>query len=277
MSYAQRLAAKLAERGRLCVGIDPMPSVLDAWGLPRDVDGLERCARGIVAELGDSVAVFKPQSAFFEAYGSRGVAVLERVLGDIRAAGALSILDVKRGDIGSSMAGYAAAFLGVDAPTRADAITLSPYLGVGSLKPAIDAAVAGGQGLYVLARTSNPDGAEIQLARAGNASVAQHVVDAVAELNTQAQFAVGLVVGATHTDPGCDLNAFNASILVPGIGAQGGTVAALPAVFGAALAHVLPTASREVIGAGADQLAQRARRLQESVARDMSTSQMNGT
>ncbi len=111
--------------------------------------------------------MFKPQSAFFEAFGSRGVAVLESVLADIRSAGALSILDVKRGDIGSSMAGYASAFLGDDAPTRADAITLSPYLGVGALEPAIDAAVAGGHGLYVLARTSNPEGAPIQLARSG--------------------------------------------------------------------------------------------------------------
>ena len=85
-TYAERLAALTAERGRLCVGIDPMPGVLDAWGLAHDVDGLERCARGIVEELGGTVAVFKPQSAFFEAYGSRGVAVLERVLADIRAA-----------------------------------------------------------------------------------------------------------------------------------------------------------------------------------------------
>ena len=112
MTYATRLTQATADRGRLCVGIDPMPSVLDAWGLSRDVAGLEACARGIVEALGDRVAVFKPQSAFFEAYGSAGVAVLERLLRDIRAAGALSLLDVKRGDIGSSMAGYAAAHLG---------------------------------------------------------------------------------------------------------------------------------------------------------------------
>jgi orotidine-5'-phosphate decarboxylase len=250
MTYASRLAALTAERGRLCVGIDPMPRVLDAWGVPQDLSGLERCARGIVEALGERVAVFKPQSAFFEAFGSRGVAVLESVLADIRSAGALSILDVKRGDIGSSMAGYAAAFLGDAAPTRADAITLSPYLGVGALQPAIDAAVAGGHGLYVLARTSNPEGAPIQLARSGDASVAQHVVDTVAALNETADHAVGLVVGGTHDDLGCRLDAFNASILVPGIGAQGGTIEGLRATFGAAVRHVLPTASREVIGGG---------------------------
>lgn len=260
-TYAERLAALTAERGRLCVGIDPMPGVLDAWGLAHDVDGLKRCARGIVEELGGTVAVFKPQSAFFEAYGSRGVAVLERVLADIRAAGALSILDVKRGDIGSSMAGYAAAFLGADAPTRADAITLSPYLGVGSLAPAIQAAVAGGQGLYVLARTSNPDGGTIQLADAGGATVAQHVVDTVAALNADNDHAVGLVVGATHRDPGCNLDAFNASILAPGVGAQGGTIEGLRAVFGPALKYVLPTASRDVIGHGREALVGRAHAL----------------
>ena len=214
-------------------------------------------ARGIVEELGELVAVFKPQSAFFEAFGSKGVAVLERVLADIRGAGALSILDVKRGDIGSSMAGYAAAHLGEGAPLWSDAITVSPYLGVGALQPAIDAAVAGGQGLYVLARTSNPEGAPVQLARAGTGSVAQHVVDTVTEINETADLAVGLVVGATHADLGCDLSAFNASILVPGIGAQGGTVEGLADVFGAALRLVLPTASREIIGSGHQRLRER--------------------
>lgn len=261
MSYAQRLKDATDERGRLCVGIDPMPGVLDAWRLPHDVQGLERCSRAIVELLGDRVAVFKPQSAFFEAFGSRGIAVLEQVLTDIREAGALSILDVKRGDIGSSMAGYAAAYLGADAPLRADAITLSPYLGVGSLRPAIDAAVAGGQGLYVLARTSNPDGAIIQLAQTAQGSVAQHVVDEARRLNESVDGAIGLVVGATHAEAGCRLDDFNGSILVPGIGAQGGTVEGLEALFGAAIGQVLPTASREVIGHGPLEVRNRAQKL----------------
>ena len=266
MSYYERLRTVTGQRGRLCVGIDPMPSVLDAWGLAHDVDGVERCARGIVEELGERVAVFKPQSAFFEAFGSKGVAVLERVLDDIRDAGALSILDVKRGDIGSSMAGYAAAFLGDDAPERADAITLSPYLGFGSLRPAIDAAVAGGQGLYVLARTSNPEGAPVQLARSGEVTVAQHIVDEARELNESSAHAIGLVVGGTHGDLGIDVGGFNGSILVPGIGAQGGTVESLSATFGQALRHVLPTASREVIGRGRSHLHAAAGSLLSAVA-----------
>lgn len=262
-SYRTRLEQLTAARGRLCVGVDPMPSVLEAWGLGRDLTGLEACARGIVEELGEKVAVFKPQSAFFEAFGSAGVAVLERVLADIRDAGALSLLDVKRGDIGSSMAGYASAYLGDDSPLRADAITVSPYLGVGSLAPAIEKAVSAGRGLYVLARTSNPDGHAIQTGVVDGVSVAQHVVDTVAAGNPSWDHAVGLVVGATHEDLGCDVSGFNGSILAPGIGAQGGTIESVRRVFGEASALVLPTASREVIGAGRGQLVARATRLLE--------------
>nr|WP_231980787.1 orotidine 5'-phosphate decarboxylase / HUMPS family protein [Tessaracoccus coleopterorum] len=144
-----------------------MPGVLDAWGLTRDIRGLERCARGIVEALGPRIAVFKPQSAFFEAYGSRGVAVLERVLADIRATGALSILDVKRGDIGSSMQGYADAFLGEGAPCGPTPSPSAPTSASGP--PARHRRGGRGRaGVYVLARTSNPDGAPVQLARAGS-------------------------------------------------------------------------------------------------------------
>ena len=259
MGYAARLNAITAARGNLCVGIDPMPSVLAAWGLDTTVAGLEACARGIVEELGDEVAVFKPQSAFFEAFGSAGVAVLERVLDDIRAAGALSVLDVKRGDIGSSMTGYATAYLDDASPLRADAITLSPYLGVGSLLPAIDKAVEFGRGIYVLARTSNPEGEAIQMASLQGASVAQHVVDTITSENPRWHHAVGIVVGATHVDLACDLARFNGSILVPGIGAQGGTMEGIRQAFGVASAKVLPSVSRDVIGGGRDGLMARAK------------------
>ncbi len=258
MGYAARLHELTHLRGNLCVGIDPMPSVLAAWGLGATVADLETCARGIVAELGGQVAVFKPQSAFFEAFGSAGIVVLERVLDDIRQTGALSVLDVKRGDIGSSMAGYATAYLDDTSPLRADAITLSPYLGVGSLQPTIEHAARVGRGVYVLARTSNPDGGAIQTARADSVSVAQHIIDTLGEGNSQWDHAAGIVVGATHTDPGCDVSRFNGSILVPGVGAQGGTMAGVRQVFGDASALVLPSVSRDIIGAGREELRGRA-------------------
>lgn len=252
MTYAERLARLTAERGALCVGIDPHPQILAAWGLDDDVHGLETCARTMVAALGGRVAVFKPQAAFYEAYGSAGVAVLERVLDDIRQAGALSILDVKRGDIGSTMAGYARAYLGDDSPLRADAMTLSPYLGFESLRPAIDLAHATGRGVYLLARTSNPEGGEVQLATtAAGSCVSQAIVDAAsAENSSSGQRAIGLVVGGTHADPGCDVSGFNGSVLVPGIGAQGGSIEGLRQTFGAATDRLLPSASRQVMQGG---------------------------
>ena len=182
------------------------------------------------------------------------------MLEDIRETGAISLLDVKRGDIGSSMTGYATAYLEDGSPLAADAVTLSPYLGVGALLPAIDLAVMQGRGVYVLARTSNPEGARIQH------HAAQVVIDEIAGLNLERDHAIGLVVGATHSDLGCDLTGFNASILAPGIGAQGGTVEGLGTAFGSALRHVLPTASREVIGGGRDELRDRAMRLLEKMA-----------
>lgn len=265
-TYAERLAATTAERGRLCVGIDPMPSVLEAWGVEADVTGLEKVARGIVETLGHRIAVFKPQSAFFEPYGSAGIAVLERVIDDIRQAGALCLLDVKRGDIGSSMDGYARAYL-ADGPLAVDAMTVSPYLGFGSLKPAISTAQAHGRGIYVLARTSNPDGTSLQLAKSFGVSVAQSIVDEATRVNAKHDNLVGLVIGGTHGDIGCEVDAFNGSILVPGIGAQGGKVEDLAASFGPALHRVLPTVSREVIGAGGGELADRAARLLDAVSR----------
>ena len=253
-SYGERLSAVTALRGRLCVGIDPHRSVIEAWGFEYGVAGLEAVARGMVDALGDVVAVFKPQSAFFEAHGSAGVAVLERTIAAAQAAGAVVIVDAKRGDIGSTMAAYAEAYLTDGSPLAGDALTVSPYLGFGSLQPAIDRAHATGRGLYVLARTSNPEGGDVQSAvRSDGISVVQGLVDAAIVANRESgQGAIGLVVGATHTDAGCDLAHFNGSILAPGIGAQGGTIQSLAGIFGPVTDRVLPSASREVLGRGPD-------------------------
>ena len=252
--YSTRLRAATGQRGALCVGIDPHPTLLESWGLSVDAAGAERFARRIVEVLGERVAVFKPQSAFFEIHGSAGVAVLERVLADIAGAGALSVLDVKRGDIGSTMDAYADAYLADGAPLAADAITISPYLGFGSLQPAFDRAHRHGRGVYVLARTSNPEGGQVQLSRdAHGIAVAQQIIDDARAVNAETgQGAIGLVVGGTHADLGCDLTGFNGSILVPGIGFQGGRIEDLPRLFGDSAERVLPAVSRDVIGAGPD-------------------------
>jgi orotidine-5'-phosphate decarboxylase len=252
-TFGSRLHRAVAERGPLCVGIDPHSALLTRWGLSDDVAGLERFARTVVDALADRVAVVKPQSAFFERFGSRGIGVLESIIRQSREAGALVLLDVKRGDIGSTMAAYASAYLDPASSLCADAITLSPYLGVGSLRPAFDLAAAHGAGVFVLALTSNPEGSTVQHAvTADGRTVAQTVIDEISQLNAGADplGSVGLVVGATIGDTGHDLSKVNGPLLAPGLGAQGATPAGLRAIFGDSLPNVLPSYSREVLNAG---------------------------
>ena len=249
--FGARLGRVVGERGPLCAGIDPHPELVRQWGLGDDVAGLERFARGAVEALAPEVAVIKPQSAFFERYGARGVAVLERVLVAARDAGALVLLDVKRGDIGSTMAGYATAYLSDGAPLAADAITVSPYLGVGALDPAFELASRTGRGVFVLALTSNPDGVAVQAALTSTGStVGQSVIDAVAARSTGHIGDFGVVVGATTPTGALRFDAFHGPILAPGIGAQGACLADLQQVFGVALRQVLPATSRELLRHG---------------------------
>jgi len=252
-SFGNRLRAATEALGPLCVGIDPHPALLERWGLGDDLAGLERFSFTVVEALADRVPVLKPQSAFFERFGSRGVAVLESTIRQSREAGALVLLDVKRGDIGSTMAAYAAAYLDPDSSLSVDAITVSPYLGVGSLRPAFDAAAAHGAGVFVLALTSNPEGPELQHAvTAAGRTVAQTVIDEISQLNVGAEGlgSFGLVVGATIGETGHDLSKINGPLLAPGLGAQGGDPAGLRAIFGESLRNVLPSYSREVLAAG---------------------------
>jgi orotidine-5'-phosphate decarboxylase len=255
-TFGERLRAALDHRGQLCVGIDPHGDLLRRWGLGDDAEGLRQFTQTVIGALADRVGVFKPQSAFFERFGSRGIAVLESAMHQLRAAGAVVVLDVKRGDIGSTVAAYADAYLNPSSPLYADAITASPYLGVGSLAPMVELARAHGSGLFVLARTSNPDGVQVQCATTGDGRwVAQHVVDEISQLNGGAGGAggrgsFGVVVGATVGESGLDLSRLGGPILAPGLGAQGAEAADLRTVFGASLSMVVPSYSREVLAAG---------------------------
>ena len=205
--------------------------------------------------------MLKPQSAFFERFGSRGIAVLERLLAAVRDAGALALLDVKRGDIGSTMAGVR---------RRVPRPGLAAGRGRADRQPVPGLRLAArrcstprtrhGAGVFVLALTSNPEGAAVQRATGPDGrTVAQTVLDEVAEVNA-AELAgaggplgsVGVVVGATIAGHGHRLDHLRGPILAPGLGAQGAGAADLPAVFGAALPDVLPAVSREVLGAGPD-------------------------
>ena len=257
MTFGARLHAAIVDRGPFCVGVDPHAALLRAWGLEDTVEGLESFALRTVEAVAPHVSVLKPQSAFYERFGSRGIAVLERVCAEARAAGALVLLDVKRGDIGSTSQAYAEAYLDPTSPLAVDAITVSPFLGFGSLDPFVEAARAHDAGLFVLALTSNPEGPEVQAARTGTGTVAGTVLDHLRRLNEGSSplGSFGAVVGATIGSLEEDL-AFGGPVLAPGFGAQGGTVADVRRLFAGAAA-VLPSSSREVLGAGPDPEAMR--------------------
>lgn len=254
--FGDRLVAATAERGPLCVGIDPHPQLMRDWGLQDTVEGLRSFALAAAEALAPVCAAIKPQSAFFERFGSAGVAVLEQTIAVCRDAGALVVLDVKRGDIGSTAGAYADAYLRPNSPLFSDAVTVSPYLGYGSVRPFIDAALAVGSGVFVLARTSNPEGAPVQQAlTAEGRSVAQTMVDQAGadnarELGNGARLgSVGVVVGATVPAGELELGALGGPVLAPGLGAQGATAADIHAALGAA-PLVLGTTSRDVLQAG---------------------------
>ncbi|MFP7696098.1 orotidine-5'-phosphate decarboxylase [Trueperella sp. LYQ143] len=266
MTYGERQYEAIKRFGGVCAGIDPHASLLRDWELNDDVASVREFSLRVVEALAGYVAAFKPQSAFFERFGSRGIAVLEEVLDAIRSYDSLAVLDVKRGDIGSTMAGYADAYLSPSAPLRADAITVSPYLGYSSLEATIRYAYQHDRGVFVLGLTSNKEADEIQ--HVGQPAVARRVFDYVCQANEAAACtpgSVGLVVGATIGDgaqrAGIELASFNGIYLAPGVGAQGAGERELQELF--ADVPTLASASRSILAAGprADDLRSAARAL----------------
>ena len=221
--YLERLGRRTAlARTVLCVGIDPLPEMVPE-GWPAGLAGVERLARLVVEAAGPYAAAVKPNLAFFEAYGSAGVAALERVLGAV-PPGVLIVADAKRADVETTTARQAVALFD---HLGADAVTVNPYLGLGALESFLAHA---DRFAYVLCRTSNPGAGELQdlvvgpdgelgaPAEALHRRVARRV--AAAGLGDRA----GLVVGATAP---AELAAIRALVpglafLVPGVGAQGG-------------------------------------------------------
>lgn len=252
--FGARLASVMEVSGQLCVGLDPHRGLLESWGLPDSPEGLRRFSLTVLDAVAGECAAVKPQSAFYERHGAAGVAVLEEVLAGCRERALLSVLDVKRGDIGSTMVGYAEAYLADDRPLAADSVTLSPYLGYGSLRPAVELARETGRGVWVLGLTSNPEGRDVQLV--GEPSVAARVVAEVARDNAGLEpFGdVGLVVGATlpHSPAalGVDLLASGAPVLAPGVGAQGAGAADVARTFAGLTERVVVPVSRGVLAAG---------------------------
>jgi orotidine-5'-phosphate decarboxylase len=268
--FGRRIAAAMAARGQLCVGIDPHASLLAAWGLTDDASGLESFAMTCVEALAPVVAVVKPQSAFFERHGSAGVAVLERAVAAARELGALVLHDAKRGDNGSTVQGYAEAYLDQAAPIAVDAMTMSPYLGFESLRPALEVAAASGAGIFVLARTSNPDASQVQQAvTERGTTVADEILAAIAAENRGAApiGSTGAVVGANIAGASENL-AVNGPLLAPGYGAQGGGPGDLRRLFAGVERLVVPSSSRDVLrhGPSGEALRAAAGRAQDEIA-----------
>ncbi|KFF60609.1 orotidine 5'-phosphate decarboxylase [Cryobacterium sp. MLB-32] len=269
--FGERLHRAFTARGQLCVGIDPHTWLLSEWGLPDSAAGAESFGRTVVAAAAGRVGILKPQIAFYERFGSAGYVALERVLADARAAGLLVIADVKRGDLGTSVEAYADAWLTPGSSLEVDAITVNPFMGVGSLDLSFAVAAAHGKGLFLLAATSNPEAAVIQqavVARGEYAgrSVTRAILDDVAERNarstTAALGAIGVVLGAT-----LDLSDFGIDtatapqraltpVLAPGFGHQGGDIMDLISIYGEYAGGVIVSESRSVLSAGPVRLAE---------------------
>ena len=255
-SFARRFAAVRSTYGPLVFGIDPSGDLLESWGLPDDADGLDRFADLALAAAAGSAGLIKPQSAFFERHGWRGIRTLQRLIASARDTGLLVVLDVKRGDVGSTNDAYAQAYLGKDAPLAADAITVHPYLGLAAMGSYVSRAAESGSCLLVVTRSSNPEGRQIQAAQAGRASVEAQLLTDIGALNARLAPGeigpVGAVIGPTHMTPQLELAAASALFLAPGVGAQGATPADVAEVFAACPDRVMPSASRSLLSAGPD-------------------------
>ena len=247
----ERLAARLQDAAPVCVGLDPV-----ATRLPDTIDGadpvkaIERFSNGVLDAVAGVVPCIKIQAACFERYGHLGVAAMERVIARARDAGFVVIFDAKRGDIGISATHYAAGA----AATGADWITLNGYLGEDGITPFLDA----GLGVFVLVRTSNPSGDEIQAPVCGDGTVAGLVAGMVDRLGRgngrSGPASVGAVVGATKPEAAATLRARmpEAPFLLPGYGAQGGGAEGVQAALDGDGGGVLVTASRSIIHAFVD-------------------------
>jgi orotidine-5'-phosphate decarboxylase len=254
--FAERFFQLAKARSPLCLGLDPSAELLRRWGLNDDADGLRRFCGVVLEAAADRVAVVKPQSGFFERLGPGGMAEMARAVAQVRDQGALSIIDCKRGDVVGTMEGYAETMLGADSGFGGDAMTVTAYLGFDALRPVFDRAAALGAAVFVIVRSSNPEGRALQDARrADGRTVAQALADDVTAFN--AAFGneagpVGALVGATIDRAGAGILARlpQSLILAPGVGAQGASLEDIEAHFGPAIGRTLPSVSRAILQHG---------------------------
>ena len=262
-SFGTRIEQAFAKYGQLCVGVDPHAQLLEEWGLPETVEGLKSFSLAVLEASIGRVGFIKPQVAFFEKFGAKGFAVLEQFAELAAAEDILVIMDAKRGDIGSTMTGYFEAWLGKEAPFICDALTVSPFLGVGSLAEVMSECLERGKGLFVLAATSNVEGKTVQRARVGDNTLSQDILRQLEDINSVSTSAgsligsFGAVVGATQNLSASGLSVIQTEaelttpILAPGFGAQGAALADARDLFQAGASRVIASVSRSVLTSGA--------------------------
>jgi orotidine-5'-phosphate decarboxylase len=218
--------------------------------------------------------VVKPQVAFFERMGAAGIGALEAVIRRAREAGLLVIADAKRGDIGSTSAAYASAWLDPNSPLASDAMTGVAYMGLGAIQPMIDMAQSHGNGVFVVVRSSNPEGQALQqMTDSSGRSIADRLLADIAARNAAAPGVIGAVIGSTLAPSAFSLPELGGPVLAPGVGAQGATAADVGALFkGCPAGSVLPSVSRSVLAAGPDvsRLRASAKQVREEMASALS-------
>ena len=256
-SFAARFAAVRSGLGPLVWGLDPSGPVLDQWGVGDSPEGLDRFVDVAMEAAAGTVGLIKPQAAFYERQGWRGIRSLSRLVADARSAGLLVILDAKRGDVGSTNVAYAEAYLGPGAPIEVDAITVHPYLGLGAMDALVKRAHESGSCLLIVTRSSNPEGRTVQACVDGSGrSVESALLETISALNTALAPGevgpIGAVVGPTHMKPTLDLRSAHSLFLAPGVGAQGATPGDVARVFASCTDRVMPSVSRSLLQSGPD-------------------------
>ena len=254
-TFAARLQQKIAEHSPLCVGIDPSASILKSCNLPNTPEGALEFGKRVLEASDYRISLLKPQSAFFERFGSGGLQALEELTRLARGREVLVLLDGKRGDIDTTGAAYAEGYFSSTTTLRVDAVTTHVYLGLAALDPFFDIAVRAEGGVFVVVRSSNPEGRELQTARLANGeTVAQNLCREITARNRRQGDGLGYlgaVVGATCDDAEETAAAMPQSfILAPGVGAQGATMQDVLKRMPSAKGRVLPNVSRAILANG---------------------------
>ena len=259
-SFGQRLLKTFDQRGQLCVGIDPSIDQLRSWGLPISAEGAKSFSFSMLDAAQDNVGIVKFQVGFFEQFGPEGFSHLSELLADAKSRNLVVIADAKRGDIGSTMSGYAAAWLSREAAFACDALTVSPYLGSYSLAETANVALENDRGLFLLAATSNPEAPTLQSAIRDGRTVARSVLDFADQYSGAGLGSIGVVVGATvnDVDLGLDFSdSLKIPVLVPGFGAQGASLMEARSLLSGYADTAICNVSRLVAGSSLDGLSSR--------------------